>query len=125
LRTFKEILVMRTTRGTIGEDKRWLSAAACATTALGIISWCRRNIAHIDNIEFRYIDAKFHRRRTIQDRQFAMPEVFFALHTQIIWHLGSVLARFNIMQIGGCGAIEIDEEGVRVLSFTRLPGDAD
>src|SRR5437667_5998893 len=125
LRTFKEILVMWTTRRTIGEDQRWLSAAACATAALGIISRCRGNIAHIDDIEFRYIDTKFHRRRTIQDRQLAMPEVFFAFHAQVIRHLGSMLARFNVMQIGSRGAIEIDEESVRVLSLTRLPGDAD
>src|SRR2546426_5541405 len=122
---FKEILVVRTPRGTVRKNERRLPASASATAALSIIGRRWRYVTHVDNIQLCDINAKLHRRRTIEDGQFAVPELFFALLAQVIGYLGGVFTRLQVMQVSGCSAVEFDEEGIRAPPLARFFGHAD
>ena len=80
LGSFKEILVVRATRGTVRENERWLPTASCSTTALGIIGRRRWHVAHVDDVELGDINAKLHSGRAVENRQFTLPKIVFALY---------------------------------------------
>ena len=68
-RMFEEILVVRTTEGAVGEHQSRLSAATCATAALGVVRRRGRDVAQIDRVQILDVYPQFHRWRTEQDGQ--------------------------------------------------------
>ena len=90
-RALEEVLVVRTAGRAVGGDESGLAAAAGASAALGIVGRCRWHVAQAHGVELRDIDAKFHRRRAVEQRQFGFAELVFALDAHFGWNLSRVL----------------------------------
>src|SRR5579859_5522390 len=78
-----ELVVRRTVR-TVRDDQRWLTAAASATTALGVVRGRWRHIAHVHCIQVTDIDAELHCRRAVQDWERAGPKLVLASNTDFV-----------------------------------------
>src|SRR5687768_4695559 len=73
-RTLEEVLVVRTPCGAVRKDKGRLPAATCTSTALRVVSRSRRDIPHVDDVEFRNVHAEFHRWGAEEDGQLTVAE---------------------------------------------------
>ena len=62
LRVAEEILIVRALRGGIREHECSLPAATRSTTTLRVVRRRRRNVAQVDGVERRDVDAELHRR---------------------------------------------------------------
>ena len=72
LRVAEEVLVVRALRRAVGENERRLAAAAGATAALRVVGRRRRDVAQVDGVQRRDVDAELHRRRAEEHRQEAV-----------------------------------------------------
>ena len=55
------VLVMRALAGAVGDDERRLSGPAGTAAALRVVGRRGRHVAHVDGVQRRDVDAKFHR----------------------------------------------------------------
>ena len=65
----EEVLVVRALGRCVGNDKGGLSAATRPSSPLGVVRRRRRNVAHVDRVQRRDVDAELHRRGTKENRQ--------------------------------------------------------
>ena len=105
----EEILVVRTTRGAVGDDDSGLPTAACTAGTLGIVGRRGGHVPQIDGVQVGNIDAQLHCGRAEHDRELTGTEFFFTLLANQRRHLCSVFAALHSGHVGGGRSIEVNK----------------
>ena len=124
-RAAEVVLVVGVAGGAVGEHQRWLARATGPAAALGVVRGRRRHIPQTDRVQARDVDAQFHGRRAVQQRERALAEgafAFLALHRV---HLGGVFAGGQAAQLASHLGVEGAEEGVDAAAGVGVHGLAD
>ena len=116
---------MGVARRAVREHERRLPRPAGPTRALRVVRRRRRDVAQAHRVQARDVDAEFHRRRAVQQRQRALPEGALALLALRGTHLRGVLARRQAAQLAGHPLVEGAEEGVDAAAGVGVHGLAD
>ena len=119
------VLVVGVARRAVRQHERWLPRTAGPARALRVVRRRRRDVAQAHRVQARDVDAEFHRRRAVQQRQRALPEGTLALLALHGTHLRGMLPGRQPTQLAGHPLIEGSEERVHPAACVGVHGLAD